>query len=137
MLYRAVAADGKFTWENLGDGGDWPNDADRQDYHYEYLPIIYDAKRERLVHLMGRDSSVYGLRGWHLSKLGVFDLYVRVSDNGLCGTARTAIRCSCCPPFKVLKSGENPPLDACDNVVIGPESQLRKTTWLKAFPKAK
>ncbi len=25
------------------------------------------------------------------------------------------------PPFKVLKEGENPPLDACDNFVIGPK----------------
>ncbi len=25
------------------------------------------------------------------------------------------------PPFKVLKDGENPPLDACDNFVIGPK----------------
>src|SRR6202521_3393858 len=25
------------------------------------------------------------------------------------------------PPFKVLKAGENPPLDAYDNFVIGPE----------------
>ena len=25
------------------------------------------------------------------------------------------------PPFKVLKTGENPPLDAYDNFVIGPE----------------
>ncbi|MEQ8786310.1 MAG: kelch repeat-containing protein [Pirellulaceae bacterium] len=87
QLYRAVVADGKITWTSLGDGGGWPNQADRRQYHYEYLPIIYDARRERLVHLMGRGpgskSELPSAFEMHVRGLGADDQWQHVETSGV------------------------------------------------------
>ncbi len=49
-LYLAVVRDTQVEWKPLG--GSLPASKSKQ-YNYEWLPIVYDSKRDRLIHLMG------------------------------------------------------------------------------------
>jgi hypothetical protein len=54
-LYRATIKEDGVEWQDLG--GPIPP-AKGTKYNYEWMPIVYDSKRDRLVHVMGTDSSV-------------------------------------------------------------------------------
>ncbi|KPJ73199.1 MAG: hypothetical protein AMS14_06655, partial [Planctomycetes bacterium DG_20] len=54
VLYLATVADGMVTWKVVDDKGP----TGKRDYNYEWQPIVYDSKRERLLHVMGKDSLV-------------------------------------------------------------------------------
>jgi N-acyl-D-amino-acid deacylase len=54
-LYRATVKGGDVEWQDLG--GPIPP-AKGTKYNYEWMPIVYDSKRDRLIHLMGTDKSI-------------------------------------------------------------------------------
>src|SRR5262245_13547414 len=74
--------------------------------------------------MTGRDvtGTSHQLRGGIMYKLSVLTLIVAFACSGL--SLAQPVRSyddKGAPPFKVLKEGENPPLDAHDNFVIGPK----------------
>ncbi|MFQ5811217.1 MAG: hypothetical protein ACE5JM_16490, partial [Armatimonadota bacterium] len=52
VLYKATINAGKITWAVVDENA--PSTAGKRDYHYEYQPLLYDSKRDRLIHLLGR-----------------------------------------------------------------------------------
>ncbi|MFW6161988.1 MAG: hypothetical protein ACODAJ_04415, partial [Planctomycetota bacterium] len=54
QLYRAKVAEGRVSWTLLDDQG--PKRP--RGYSYEFLPVVYDSKRERLIHCMGKKETV-------------------------------------------------------------------------------
>jgi hypothetical protein len=52
-LYRATVSDDRIEWQVLGGPIPPPKGAK---YNYEWMPIVYDSKRDRLIHLMGTDQ---------------------------------------------------------------------------------
>ena len=53
-LYRAAVKDGVVLWQSLP--GKLPRPKGKN-YSYEWLPLVYDAKRNRLIHLMGNEET--------------------------------------------------------------------------------
>ena len=53
-LYHARVEDGRVIWTLVDDKG--PKRP--REYSYEFLPVVYDSKRHRLVHCMGRKETV-------------------------------------------------------------------------------
>lgn len=53
-LYRATVAGDRVSWEALP--GPLPV-AKGAKYNYEWMPVVYDAKRDRLIHLMGNEAA--------------------------------------------------------------------------------
>lgn len=54
-LFRATVEGDQVRWRSLG--GPIPP-ARGKNYSYEWMPIVHDAKRARLLHLMGNDTQV-------------------------------------------------------------------------------
>ena len=54
-LYRATVRENQVEWQTLG--GPIPPQKGTK-YNYEWMPIVYDSKRDRLIHLMGTDEMV-------------------------------------------------------------------------------
>ncbi|MCG3180156.1 MAG: hypothetical protein BIFFINMI_02513 [Phycisphaerae bacterium] len=55
-LYKATVRDDRVTWSAIDRKG--PTSAGKKGYHFEWQPVVYDSKRDRLIHLMGDAQKV-------------------------------------------------------------------------------
>jgi hypothetical protein len=81
-LYKATVADTDVKWELVDDN--FPRTAPDGRYNYEFLPIVYDSKRDRLVHTMGGGEE--GQPSWfqmHARGLGEDDRWEQMDFKGI------------------------------------------------------
>ncbi len=82
QLYRATVTGTDVRWE-LVDAG-FPKTAPEGRYNYEFLPLVYDSRRERLIHTMGGGEE--SLSPWfqmHARGLGPDYRWERIEFQGL------------------------------------------------------
>ena len=81
-LYKAAVAGTEMKWELVDDS--FPNTSPTGRYHYEFLPIVYDSKRDRLIHTMGGGEE--GEPPWfqiHARGLGANDQWEQIDFRGI------------------------------------------------------
>jgi hypothetical protein len=82
QLYKATVTGTDAKWELVD--GDFPKTAPERRYNYEFLPLVYDSKRDRLIHTMGGGEE--GRPPWfqmHARGLGPDDRWERIEFHGI------------------------------------------------------
>jgi hypothetical protein len=83
MLYHGRVADGAIRWTLVDKNGPKP----KRGYNYEWQPIVYDSKRDRLIHFMGKESVVEV----HARSLASDGRWARVEAAGTTALGREAV----------------------------------------------
>ncbi len=81
-LYKAMVAGADVRWELVDES--FPKTAPTGRYNYEFLPIVYDSKRDRLIHTMGGGDE--GKPPWfqmHARGLGKDEKWERIDFKGI------------------------------------------------------